>query len=246
MNSFLDETQAQLPPNWKKRIKAEAWQKTFASTLMHGCGTGDIVYIKALLGGFWYFVSEFPWIIRRAYSEVPHTANENVQRFLKRSAKILSGTLQGMEEDERAHRTLWIRSASCVGLLEDDLAQWEVLPETRKLTDAIGTEASFERKLLYFVAVEIVAEGISRCLIAAPRFSEVMGTQGMGWFNAHVVEEDDATTHEAVAYNLAFSLKRVANEPLNEAGVNADVQRCVDWFIDGAIACVERLDYRGG
>jgi pyrroloquinoline quinone (PQQ) biosynthesis protein C len=236
MDAVRNADQSTQSRDWKARIKDEAYAKVLVSPLLRGCAQGGD-YPRALLGGFWYFVNEFPGIIRETYSNVPAAANEKIRRFLRRSAPALSGTLKGMEDDERAHRALWIRSASRVGLSEDQLQQRRVLPEVKSLTEAIRTEGHFARRLLYFVAVEIVAEGVARYLSQAPRFVELMGEEGMQWFTVHVVHPDDATTHEAVAYNLSLSAKRIAHEPTDEKSIDADIQRCVDWFFNASIAC---------
>lgn len=214
---------------WRTRMKDEAYRKVLASPLMHACAEGGN-YPRALFGGFWHFVDEFPAIIRETYTALPSAAaKDTVRRFLRR--------LQGMEDDERAHRALWIRSASRVGLSEGQLHQWRVLPEIRSLTQSIRTEKHLGRRLLYFVAVEIVAQGVARYLFQAPRFVEAMGEEGMEWFAAHLAAPGHATTHEAVAYKLALAVKQAADEPIDEKSINDDIQRCVDWFFAGGVAC---------
>ena len=240
MDPFRNAGESDHSRDWKARIKDEAYGKVLACPLMHGCALGGN-FPQALLGGFWHFVDEFPGIIHGTYANVPSAANEAVRRFLKRSAPILAGTLKGMEDDERTHRTLWIRSAGRAGLSEDQLHRWKVLPEIESLTEAIRTERDFGRRLLYFVAVEIVAEGIACYLSQAPRFVEVMGEEGMQWFDVHRVHPDEATTHEAIAYKLALSVKRAADEPIDEKSIDADIQRCVDWFFSGAVACAREF-----
>lgn len=226
---------------WRARIKAEAYEKVLASPLMHACAQGG-TSPRALFGGFWHFVDTFPAIIRDTYENVPSAAaNDKVRRFLKRSAPILSGSLKPMEDDERAHRALWIRASRRVGLSEIQLHQWRILPEIKSLTEAIRTEGDLARRFLYFAAVEIVAEGISRYLSQQPPFVEAMGEDGMEWFDVHLVHPDDATTHEALACNLALSVKRVAHEAADWKFVNADIQRCVDWFFAGGVACAREF-----
>lgn len=241
MNASCNEDHPGQARVWQARIEAEAYKKVLASPLMHACAQGG-TSPRALFGGFWHFVDTFPAIIRDTYENVPcAAANDKVRRFLKRSAPVLSGSLKPMVDDERAHRALWIRASRRVGLSEIQLQQWRILPEIRSLTEAIRTEGALARRLLYFAAVEIVAESVSRYLSQQPPFVEAMGEDGMEWFNVHLVHPDDATTHEALAYNLALSVKRVAHEPTDEKSVNADIQRCVDWFFAGGIACAREF-----
>lgn len=232
--------------DWKARIKAEAYAKISACPLTQGCAEGDR-YTRALLGGFWPFVNAFPAIIRDTYANVPAAAaSEVLRRFLKRSAPVLSGTLQGMEGDERAHRALWIRASRRVGLSEEQLHQWRVLPEIEALTERIRAERHLARRLLYFAAVEIVAEGTSRYLVQAPRFVNAMGEEGMQWFTVHMDHPAGATTHEALAYHLALAVRRVAHESTDEHSVNVDIQRCVDWFFAAGVACAREFALAGG
>lgn len=226
--------------DWLRPIKAEAARKVESSPLIRGCADAG-PYPRGLLGGFWHFVNEFPEIIRETYATVPAAADAPTRRFLHRTAGTLSGSLHGMEGDERTHRGLWIRAAGCVGLSELQLQRWPVLAEVKSLTDAIRNEQELGRRLLYFVAVEMVAENVARYLIGAPRFVEAMGEEGMQWFAAHLVPPGKTTTHEALAFQLAMSVKRANAAPVDEISVSEDIQRCVDWFLAASIACAREV-----
>lgn len=232
-------------PDWLERTAAEARRKIADSPLMQGCAaesSDDLRYARALLGGFWHFVDVFPGIIRETYTAVPaQEADERLQRFLTRAARRVAGKLRGMEADERGHRELWIASARQAGLSEGQLHAWPVLPEIRHLAEQMAAELNLGCRLLYFVAVEIVAAEASQFLSRSPRFVEAMGADGMLWFAAHPVARQDPTTHEAISYALALSFKRVTAEPLDEAAIHADVQRCVDWFFAGSVACAREF-----
>jgi hypothetical protein len=228
--------------DWRRPIKAEAARKVESSPLIRGCADAG-PYPRSLFGGFWYFVNEFPEIIRESYASVPAAAADApTRRFLQRSARTLAGSLRGMEGDERTHRGLWIRAARCVGLAEAQLQRWPVLAEVRSLTDAIRDEPDLGRRLLYFVAVEMVAESMARYLVGAPRFVEAMGEEGMLWFAAHLVPPGITTSHEALAFQLAMSIKRASAAPVDAISVSADIQRCVDWFQAASIACAREVE----
>ncbi len=222
--------------DWKSRIKQEAWGKVFASPLMKGCATGDIKYIVALLAGFWDFVDRFPAIIRGTFMNIP-AGSPKLQKFLRRAAGKLSGTLTGMEEDERNHRTLWLKAAGMVDLNLEKLMGWKVLPEIDLISSSIE-RAEIRKKLLYFVAVEIVAEGISKYLSQYAAFEKVMGQKGMGWFKAHLVHPTDGTTHEDIAYRAAYQMYQAAGEIPSEEKINFVVQECVDLFSAADRACI--------
>jgi len=232
--------------DWQARIKVEAYDKVVACPLVRGCAAGGD-YPRALFGGFWHFVDAFPGIIRDTYANFPvGPLGHSLRVYLRRVAPLLSETLGGMAGEERGHRALWIRSASRVGLSAAQLRDWRVLPEISFLTEAIRSEEHLARRLLYFVGVELVAEGIARYLYRAPRFVEAMGEEGMEWFTAHLIHPDGAISHEVLAYRLSLSVKRAARESADEQSVNADIQRCVDWFFAGGVACAREANYPGG
>ena len=225
-------------PAWKSRIKLEAWKKIHASPLMEGCATGDVRFIVALLAGFWDFVDRFPAIIRGTFKTISVGTDPRFTKFLQRASERLSGMLSGMEMDERGHRALWLKSAGMVDLDVQKLMSWRVLPEIDKIS-TIMEQAELRKKLLYFVAAQIVAEGISIFLSKAPCFEKVMGQKGLSWFRVHVVHPNDGTTHEDIAYKAAYQIfVKTGDEPTEES-INATIQECVDLFIDGALACCD-------
>lgn len=232
-----------LPSGWQERIKSAAWGKISTSPLMHGCRQCDERALKALYCGYWNFVDTFPEVIQSTYREAP-AGTSGDGRFLRRAAGILAGTLEGMEADERAHRTLWIKSAAEFGFAEDHLYEWPVVTEIAAISQTMSGESLLQRRLLQFVATEIVAEGISNCLAASEEFKQKAGLRGMGWFNVHLIHQDDETTHEAIAYNTAFLLMREAGVQPDEFSIDAEVQNGVDLFITAAQACCNATGYQ--
>jgi hypothetical protein len=232
-----------LPSGWQDRIKSEAWRKINTSLLMDGCRRCDARALEALYCGYWNFVDTFPEVIQSTYREAP-VGDSGQSRFLRRAAGILAGTLEGMEADERAHRTLWIKSAVEFGIEEKQLYEFPVVPEIAEIAATMSRETKLQRRLLQFVSTEIVAEGISNCLAAAETFKQRAGARGMGWFNVHLIHQDDETTHEAIAYNTAFMLMREAGEQLDEQAVGVEVQLGVDLFITAAQACCDVVGYQ--
>lgn len=231
--------------DWLPRIRAKVARKVEASPLVRGCAGGGS-YPRILFGGFWHFVKAFPEIIRQTYADLPGpVADAATRRFLKRAAPALSGSLQAMENDERTHRALWLRAAARVGLSQGQLDQWEVLAEVRALTDVIREEPQPGRRLLYFIGVEMVAENLSHCLVGAPRFVEAMGEEGMQWFAAHLVAPGQTSAHEALAFRLALSARRVTSAPVDEPSVDKEIQRCVDWFCAAGVACARDHEAAG-
>ncbi len=210
---------------------------------MDGCRRCDPRALEGLYCGYWNFVDTFPEVIQSTYRETPG-GDSGQGRFLRRAAGILAGTLEGMEADERVHRTLWIKSAAAFGFEEKQLYDYPVVLEIAEIASTMSRETLLQRRLLQFVATEIVAEGISNCLAVAETFKQRAGARGMGWFNVHLIHQNDETTHEAIAYNTAFLLMREAGELPDESAVSIEVQRGVDLFITAAQACCEVAGYQ--
>ena len=238
----MDITRQRTPPaseSWAPAIKDEAFRRIAGSPLVEGCATHGNAgrHAFALVAGFWPFVDAFPAIIRRTYGPTDAAPDKLLRRFQRRAGAILANTLVGMESDERDHRALWLRSARSLGLSEAGLGRLPVLPEVRQLVEAVGNESSLARRLLYFVAVEMVAESVARVVSASPRFVAAMGEPGMGWFAAHRLSPGETGAHEALAYKLALAVKRAAREPVDPDAVAADILRCIDWFVAAGAAC---------
>lgn len=213
----------------QEQIKRVSWQKIFATPLLQGCGGGDSDSLRGLFAGYWHFVDNFPALIRATY--------EASARFSK-YGRVLSGALLEMETDERNHRTLWIKSADAASISEAELYGSAPLPEVQEIITSMLERVSLWQRLLDFVAVEIVAEGISVYLLESESFRARMGKKGMGWFNVHSVHPADQTSHEDIAYRAAQSLMPAGTGAF--ATINQTIQEAVDRFVVAAYACHER------
>lgn len=214
----------------QEQIKLNSWRKLNASPLMNRFKQADDAALRALFIGYWPFVDTFPRVIRSTY--------ESTERFV-RHGKVLSGALREMESDERNHRALWLRSAHAAGVSEQTLQAAAALPEVARITDAMVDRPNLWQRLLDFVGVEIVAEGISASFLSSPSFCDRLGTSGLAWFKVHVVHPVDQTTHEELAYRAALSLmpEGAANARLD--AIDRTVQETVDRFITAAGACLQ-------
>jgi pyrroloquinoline quinone (PQQ) biosynthesis protein C len=218
-----------ITPEQQEQIKRVSWEKISATSLLHGCSGGDSDNLRGLFAGYWYFVDNFPGVIRATY--------EASARFSK-YGRVLSGALLEMETDERNHRTLWIKSADAASISEAELYASAPLPEVQEITTSMLERASLWQRLLDFVAVEIVAEGISVYLLESERFEARMGKKGIGWFNVHSVHPADQTSHEDIAYRAAQSMMPAGTAAF--ATINETIQETVDRFVVASYACYER------
>jgi pyrroloquinoline quinone (PQQ) biosynthesis protein C len=217
-----------ITPEQQEQIKRVCWEKIFATSLLQGCGGGDSDNLRGLFAGYWHFVDNFPGVIRATY--------EASARF-SRYGKVLSGALLEMETDERSHRTLWIKSADAASISEAELYGSTPLPEVQQITTSMLERESLWQRLLDFVAVEIVAEGISVYLLDREKFHSRMGKKGIGWFNVHSVHPADHTSHEEIAYRAAQAMMPAGTAAF--ATINQTVQETVDRFVMASSACYE-------
>lgn len=209
----------------QEQIKRSSWRQLNESPLMNRFKRADDAALQALFIGYWPFVDRFPQVIRSTY--------EATERFA-RHGRVLSGALREMETDERNHRALWLRSAQAAGITEQALQAARALPEVEHITDAMVARPSLWQRLLDFVAVEIVAEGISASFLSSQAFCDRLGPKGLAWFKVHVVHPVDQTTHEELAYRAALSLMPEDLPSDRLARIDQTVQETVQRFIAAA------------
>ena len=217
----------------KEAIKRKSWHQLNSSPLMARLMGADEMALRALFVGYWPFVDSFPRVIQRTYEESAQ---------FSRYGRVLSGALREMETDERNHRALWLRSTTAANIPEADLYASEPLLEVVRITGAMVERDALWQRLLDFVAVEIVAEGLSVALLSSDRFCERLGAKGMAWFKVHALHPSDETTHEEIAYRAAVALmpKNGAESVLDQ--VERTVQETVNRFVDAMSACFRAQD----
>ena len=217
----------------KEAIKRKSWHKLNSSPLMGRLMDADEMALGALFVGYWPFVDSFPRVIQLTY--------EATAQF-SRYGRVLSGALREMETDERNHRALWLRSTAAANIPETDLYDSEPLPEVLRVTGAMVEREALWQRLLDFVAVEIVAEGLSVALLSSDRFRERLGAKGTAWFKVHAVHPSDETTHEEIAYRAAVALMPKGGAEAIADQVDRTVQETVDRFVDAMSACFREQD----
>lgn len=214
----------------KEQIKLKSWSKLANSPNMIRFKEANETALRALFIGYWPFVDGFPAVIQSTY--------EATEQF-SRLGKILSGALREMETDERNHRALWLISAAAAGISEENLYEPAPLHDVERIIGTMVERETLWERLLDFVAVEIVAEGISVFFLESQNFCDRLGKKGTAWFKVHVVHPSDQTTHEDLAYRAAISLmpEGLSAETMFEL-IDKTVQETVDRFIFAANACL--------
>jgi pyrroloquinoline quinone (PQQ) biosynthesis protein C len=233
MGNLVDRFNEPLP-RWVEDVDREACAKLSASAFARECRSGNVSVIRELIFRFWPFVDAFPKMINQGCL---HLLKEDLFRShgLELIGLFRAGfeLLLGIEKDEENHRSLWLKTADALGLSYGELERTPSA-EVRAINDSVGEETDPSTMLLRFVAVEIVAESVSKDFLSSKNFVSALGEQGVHWFRVHVAH--NGITHEELALHLAFSLY---DDELNKDRVNAVVQPVVDLFIMAANKCAE-------
>ena len=211
----MTKTEKGIYPNAKKVAKEQLFDRIAKHPLIVGCAELDMGSIELLFGGYWNFVLLFPDAIQSIYDNVGlqvQALTEKNPRQASRYGRLLSGSklLSSMKGDEINHRLLWEASAGVVGINEDELDSFPVLPTATNLISDIKNAQTPASSLIGCAAVEIVATGISRPLLNSSEFCKLMGKKGMAWFHEHKTATlHNGTTHEDVALSFAGQTHRI-------------------------------------
>jgi pyrroloquinoline quinone (PQQ) biosynthesis protein C len=231
-------------PSWWRDIKVEAHSKVAANPMTLGCRTGNPVYLRAFLLGFWPFVHIFPDVIRQGLTKLARSGEvARTTKFLTRA----SGILAGIENDERSHRTMFLDTAQAVGLSMADFTAAKCLPLVQALFTRIIDSPCPASMFLRFAAVEVEAEAFSEELLSSEPFRLGLPPQSLRWFHEH--QQHDATPHEALAYNLATACH---HEPLHRDYVEpiafemiALFSACAEASVKAHVPWHDRLNFMG-
>jgi len=250
MRSLMDSFNQELPP-WLEDIKKEVREKVKASPIIRGCAEGDRRSIQFLMSGYWLFVDEFPKSIAIARDRVVKDVIVNSIKLLGKfrvnvvsELLTLSMEVMGrMKSDEGDHRALWLKTAHSVGLQQDDLERQETLTEVITLNELVQEKTNFFTIFLRFVAVEMVAEEISRVLLESPPFKVEVNEDGLRWFKVHVIHDcHKGMTHEELAFRLAIALQTLfqgREKEFQKEEVRGIIMGAVDVFDNVGRKCSE-------
>ena len=210
-------TQRGIYPEAKSVAKKLLFAQIADHPLIAGCAEADERSLRLLFGGYWHFVLNFPEAIQSIYDnvgvQVAALAEQN-PRQASRYGRLLSGSnlLSSMKGDEINHRHLWQASAGVVGINEDELGSFPVLPTATHLILDIKHAQTPTSSLIGCAAVEIIATGISRPLLGSPAFCKLMDKIGLAWFREHETATlHNGTTHEDVALSFARQIDKIMN-----------------------------------
>ena len=196
--------------------------------------------LRGLILNYWPFVDTFPKQISTAAARMLQGTPLVGYNYedLSKLWELASALLQGMKNDEMAHRELWIKTAHSLGV-DGQLGRDKPLDEVNQVIATIGEAADRFTTLLRFVTVEIVAESLSATLLASDAFKATVDGPGRQWFVAHVTHEPEGLTHEELALRLAMAI----HDPYpTETEVEDIIRGAVSRFTEAGEACMRTLE----
>lgn len=225
-------------PLWILDIEKNVYVKVAEERLTDACRSGDLDAIRAFLICYWPFVEEFPKLIHRGCFRLARNVVKrrlgslselaDVAALLSRAVVVLND----IEGDETSHRQLWLETAVSVGLDYKELKR-PALPEVKAIGALIGDYRNPFRMFLCFVAVEMIAEAVSKAFLDSSDFLLAVPEKGRQWFEVHITHEPGEMTHEEWALRLAFAFYfPETNEPYpTRSEVEYIIQETIDLFV---------------
>lgn len=223
-------------PRWVEEIEKEVYVRIAEAPFAAACRKGNKEVMRKLIINLWPFVDVFPDVVKRSYwklikpSFIFRYGAGNMLQLFRKSIQVLTS----IEGDEKKHRNLWLDTGIALGLnYQKDFAK-NPTPETRRWLKSITNNKGPFNIFLGYVAIEMIAESISKNLLASKTFSSILGREGRRWFEVHAVHHGDKS-HEALEFHLAFALHKA--EPRKEEA-NKVIQHVVSRALDAANACL--------
>lgn len=222
-------------PHWIGEIKQKAHNKITSSNFAAACRMGDADVMRELILGLWPFVDVFPKMIIRASRHLRKSDLLKDRDLLNTLIHRSSQTLSEIQKDEADHRQLWLGAGRSLGLSYPADFKSQTLAEVKAWIDEVSRNSDSFAMFLRFAAIEIIAESISKDLLASEDFTSVLGGSGSEWFRVHAIHRT-GISHEDLELQLGFGLH--GTEPTKDE-VNEIIQSVVDIFIAAADRCAE-------
>lgn len=223
-------------PYWVEEIKKEVYARIAEAPFAAECRKGNKEVMRRLIINLWPFVDVFPQLVERGYRKLLRPSFifrygiGNMLKLLYKSIQLL----RSIGRDEKAHRILWLDTGTALGLSYPKDFKKNPTPETQRWLKSVTNNKRPFTMLLSYVAIEMIAESISKNLLAAEAFVSAAGREGARWFEVHAINHGDVS-HEALEFHLAFTFHE--NEP-REDEVSKVIQHVVSKFLDSANASV--------
>ncbi|TSC71655.1 MAG: hypothetical protein G01um101470_531 [Parcubacteria group bacterium Gr01-1014_70] len=236
--SFVERFKQPLP-SWYKGIKEEAYKRITEAPFADACRKGDREVMKKLIINLWPFVDIFPQTVGRIYA---YLFTNPVMYFRHGFLNMLSLSydsvvfLKSIARDEKSHRLLWLDSGLAFGLQYPKDYGYSITPQTQVWKDEVMNRTELSEMFLGYVAIEIIAESISKNLVNSDPFKLVLGDRGIRWFAVHTIDHGDVS-HENLELHLACAF-HPQPEMLTRETAEHSIMSVVDKFLAAANACI--------
>lgn len=227
-------------PAWFKQIEEEANRRIVESQFAEACRKGEKEAMKRLMVNLWPFVEIFPRLVGRGYMRLLSPTlymQYGVLHMLSLSYHSMM-FLSNIERDEKSHRALWLGSGSGLGLKYPEDYEHSITQETQAWIDSVTLPVEPADIFLAFVAIEFIAESVSKNFLTSEQFKNAMGNShmGLGWFTVHTVDHGEKS-HANLELHLSLAFRSESDET-NEQKAKQVILGVVDKFLGAANACV--------
>ena len=226
---------SQPSPYWVKDIKNKVYTRITEAPFAIACREGNKKVMQGLVIDLWPFVDVFPELVKQGYrtllkpSFIFRYGVRNLFQLVRKSMQLLAS----IGRDEKEHRQLWLDTGTALGLVYPKDFPKNPTPQTKLWLESVSNNTKPFNMLLSYVAIEMIAESISKNLLSSDAFASILGRDGIRWFDVHAVDHGDIS-HEALEFHLGFAFHE--NEP-NKEEANRIIQHVVSKFLDSANAC---------
>lgn len=227
------------PPTWFEEIKQEANKRIIESPSADACRKGNREVMKKIILNLWPFVDVFPRLVGQKYVYLFTNPSMYFQYGPLHVLSLGYHTavfLKSIAKDEKSHRLLWLDSGLALGLQYPKDYEGPITPQTQKWKDDVANQTEPSEMLFGYVAIEIIAESVSKNLIGFEPFRLLLGDKGLRWYVVHTIDHGDIS-HENLELQLALAFYKQSNVTIHQSAEHT-IMRVVDEFLAAANACI--------
>lgn len=220
-------------------LRQHAREEITNSELIQACGAGDRAAVRALLEGFWPFVTAFEKAIDQQVSRLPirplieKFGQDRVRNFFSEARKAV----HEMHEEEGSHAELWRESAHQTGASLDGSVPSEGVETLLRNSQARDPVQFF----CWLAGTEYIAEELATFLCAQKPFLDLFPRKKWLWGDAHI-EVHEGPSHLEIDEDLARAYHPAADDEVARTSLFDKIRHCQRLFAEAA-ADVMRLNY---
>lgn len=213
-------------------LRAHARVQVYKSPLLTAAASGDREAARALLRGFWPFVSEFERAIDQKALALPvkplmaRYGRAEIRSYIRSANRAV----RDMKEEEGSHAELWRSDSTRLAI--SDLGR-TVAPGVHALIQGAYTDdpSSFFCRL---AATEYIAEELSRRLCAAESFTRLFANERFTWGEAHL-QVHEGPSHLIIDEDLARAYHPSEDVSEIRSFMEAEIRRFEELFYNASV-----------